>query len=268
MSLPMYNVTPRLRALWRALVDDAISRLREDGFADRVVQPDDVGSDLDALWRRDDLLLSQTCGYPLMRVLPASIQIVGTPIFDADGCDGPAYSSVIVVSEAAFARGATSFEPCRGLRVAVNDSMSNSGMNVLRHAVAPFARAGRFFASVVQTGSHLGSLAALAAGTADIAAIDCVTYAFARDAHGFAHLPHRVLGLSMQTPGLPLIASATVEPALVERLRAALEYALDADAERAATLRLKGFAKLERDDYALIVHLEETAIQLGYPQLA
>ncbi|HTJ95371.1 MAG TPA: phosphate ABC transporter substrate-binding protein, partial [Pararobbsia sp.] len=70
----MYNVTPALRDHWRSLAGDTVSCLRDYGFHDPIVDAADMGADtdldLDALWRRDDLLLSQTCGYPLMRSLP------------------------------------------------------------------------------------------------------------------------------------------------------------------------------------------------------
>ena len=267
-ALPMYNVTPALRDHWRSLVSDALAFLVESGFTDPVVQPEAISSDLEALWTRDDLLLSQTCGYPLMRVLPASIGIVATPVFDVPGCDGPRYSSVFVVSEAAYSRGATTISQCRGLKAAFNDANSNSGMNVFRHAVAPYAHEGRFFGSVVETGSHLASLRALAFGEADVAAIDCVTFAFAEDIPEIARERVHILGFSEQTPGLPLICSSAVSDGVIRQMRAALSRALDSDPERARVLRLRSFAHLTRDDYAAIVALENEAILAGYPRLA
>jgi ABC-type phosphate/phosphonate transport system substrate-binding protein len=267
-ALPMYNVTPTLRGHWRTLIDDTLGVLREDGFADPVAQLDTADISLDTLWRRDDLLFSQTCGYPLMRTLPSSIQIVGTPVFDVPGCDGPNYSSVLVVSGAAYAAGATTIERCRGLRAALNDPLSNSGMNVFRHAVAPFAAEGRFFSAVIETGSHVGSLKAIIEGTADVAAIDCVTFAYAQEIAEIARAPLHVIGYTMQTPGLPLIASASVAPDVVAKLRDALGRALNADPARARALRLRGFASLARSDYAALIDLESEAIAKGYPKLA
>ena len=60
---------------------------------------------------------------------------------------------------------------------AVNAWDSNSGMNLFRAAIAPHADGAPFFASVILTGSHQASLAAVAAGGADLAAVDCVTFA-------------------------------------------------------------------------------------------
>lgn len=267
-ALPMYNVTPVLRDHWRSLLRDTITAFDDPTTRVRMVEPKDIGSDLTSLWTRDDLLLSQTCGYPLVHVLPQSIQIVATPIFDVEGCEGPRYSSVLVVSRAAFAGGATSLALCRGLRAAYNEPHSNSGMNVFRHAVAPLARNGRFFASVVETGSHRNSLQALIDGTADIAAIDCVTYAFAQTIPDIANAGLTVIGFTKRTVGLPLIASAAVSLDGLTRLRRALDHALEIDPARAHTLRLKGFAPLTRDDYAEIGDLEAEAIAMGYTRLA
>ncbi len=101
--------------------------------------------------------------------------------FDVPGCADGCYHSVLVKGPHVRAE---TLADCRGLRAVYNDD-SNSGMNLLRHAVAPFALDGRFFATVTKNGAHLASLRALAVDkSADIAAIACVTFAFAR-----AHLP-------------------------------------------------------------------------------
>lgn len=136
-ALPMYNVTPALAADWLNTRGDTLA----------IVDP---GPDLTAFWLRDDVLLSQTCGYPLVHALADRVRLVAAPDFDVPGCADGTYRSVLV----AGARVAEpSIEACRGLCAAYNADDSNSGMNLLRHAVAPFARDGRFFASVTQTGS-------------------------------------------------------------------------------------------------------------------
>ncbi len=260
-ALPMYNVAPALAADWRALLAHVALALRGERIALRVVEP---GDDLHAFWRRTDLALSQTCGYPLMAGLREQVRLIATPQFDAPGCDGAHYSSVLVVGRDV---GARTLDACRGLRAAYNQDDSNSGMNVLRHAVAPLAEQGRFFGGVLRTGSHIGSLRALAAGDADVAAIDCVTLAFVRD-----HLPElaqsvREIGYTAASPGLPLIASRTAPDALVAALRIALHDALESDRPRAQRLRLKGLSTLALADYARIEALEEEARAAGYPRL-
>ncbi|HEM7876259.1 phosphate ABC transporter substrate-binding protein [Burkholderia contaminans] len=268
-ALPMYNVTPRHDALWRALLRDALDAFANAGGPADVTLPDEPFDDLHALWRRDDLLLSQTCGYPYrMLGLRDVVRLIATPVFDAHGCHGAHYSSVLAVSSRAHAGGATTLAACRGLRAAFNGGDSHSGMNALRHAVAPHARGGRFFGSVAALGSHLNVLRALASAEADCAAIDCVTFAYVRDAFPDLLQDIRIIGTTASAPGLPLIASRTLEDTQVAALRDALDRAVASDAGRARVLRLKGFERLSPDDYEAIAQFEQEAAAHGYPALA
>ncbi|MCG7402039.1 MULTISPECIES: phosphate/phosphite/phosphonate ABC transporter substrate-binding protein [Caballeronia] len=265
-ALPMYNVAPALAADWRTLLERVREQLadwlRARGDTLEIVDP---GADLTAFWLRDDVLLSQTCGYPLVHALANRVQVVGAPDFNAPGCETGAYRSVIVVGARV---GAQSVEDCRNLRAAYNDDDSNSGMNLFRHAVAPYAHDGRFFASVTKTGAHLASLAAIAEARADIAAIDCVTFAFAQ-----AHLPEltaggRVLDVTAGASALPFIASLRVPPDSIDAILDALADALADDPALAARLRLKGIVRRTQTDYAAILDYEREAIERGYPRLA
>ncbi|MBN3794618.1 PhnD/SsuA/transferrin family substrate-binding protein [Burkholderia sp. Ac-20392] len=267
--LPMYNVTPRHDALWRALLRDALDAFANAGGPVDVVLPDEPFDDLHALWRRDDLLLSQTCGYPYrMLGLRDVVRLIATPVFDADGCHGAHYSSVLAVSARAHAGGATTLAACRGLRAAFNGGDSHSGMNALRHAVAPHARDGRFFGSVAALGSHLNVLRALASEEADCAAIDCVTFAYVQDALPELLKDIRIIGMTASAPGLPFIASRALPETQVVALQDALDRAVAADAERARVLRLKGFERLSPGDYDAIARFEHEAAAHGYPALA
>jgi len=268
VSLPMYNVTPQHAVLWRSLLSDCLVAYS------RAVGPVDVSiadapdGELLPHWRREDLLLSQTCGYPYrMLGLADEVQLITTPLFDAPGCEGPRYRSTLVVSTSAWEHGATTLAACRGLRAACNSVDSHSGMNALRHAVAPHARDGRFFSSVLWTGSHAATLQALSSGAADVGAIDCVTLALLRDA-GFAPLRGvRTIGMTASAPGLPLIASRALSDHQAEALSDALDEAHAAAPERSRTLRLRGFARLAGDAYAELEDMANTAAQLGYPEL-
>jgi ABC-type phosphate/phosphonate transport system substrate-binding protein len=257
-ALPMYNVTPALDLEWREWLDDVLRRVKP---ACRIVEPDE---ELHGFWRRPNLLLSQTCGYPLMRGLHEQVQLIATPRFDAPGCEGAHYSSVLVTrSDAQF----DTLAACRGARAAYNQEDSNSGMNVFRHAVAPHARAGMFFSKVLRTGSHLGSLRAVVDNRADVAAVDCVTFAFIGDVMPELARRVRAIGVTAASPGLPLIASGTVPPATIRALREALNETLEIRPERAKRLRLQGFSVLPLADYARIEQLENEARAAGYARL-
>jgi len=265
-ALPMYNVTPALAGDWRVLLDHVRERLRTwlDARGDTlaIVNPE---TSLQEFWLRDDLLLSQTCGYPLVKALAGRVQLVTTPVFTVDGCEAGEYHSVLVTRAAAKV---TSLAQCRGLRAAYNTPDSNSGMNLLRSAVAPLADGQPFFASVIETGGHLASLQALQDDRADVAAIDCVSLAFVLD-----QLPDLALGLveigtTRSAPGLPLIASKRVPAEGVDALADALADAVAHDRALANRLKLDGFARRPLDDYARILEIEMDAVELGYPRLA
>jgi ABC-type phosphate/phosphonate transport system substrate-binding protein len=257
-ALPMYNVTPSLENEWRGWLADVLRMVKP---ACRIVDPDE---ELHGFWRRPNLLISQTCGYPLMHGLREQVQLVATPRFDAPGCEGAHYSSVIVTrADAPF----DTLASCRGARVAYNQDDSNSGMNALRHAVAPHSQEGAFFRAALRTGSHVGSLRAVADNHADVAAIDCVTFAFVCDEMPELARQVRRIGMTAASPGLPLIASDTVPAATVEALRDALNEALALHPERAKRLRLQGFSALPLEDYERIAQLESEARAVGSTRL-
>jgi ABC-type phosphate/phosphonate transport system substrate-binding protein len=266
-AFPMYDVGPALSADWRALLTDTRTQLAPwlDARGD-TLELADAGDDLPAFWLRDDLLLSQTCGYPLVHALAGRVRLVATPEFDVPGCEGGLYRSVIV---AGAHLQAASVEACRGLRAVYNADDSNSGMNLLRHAVAPYARDGRFFGSVERSGGHLASLRAIGVErSADVAAIDCVTLAFAREHRPELTAGVREIGVTARTAALPFIASKRLPPEALGTLARALSDALARDPVRARRLRLKRLVHTVSADYTPILELERDAIERGYPRLA
>ncbi|WP_321905493.1 phosphate/phosphite/phosphonate ABC transporter substrate-binding protein [Paraburkholderia tropica] len=272
-ALPMYNVTPQHGMLWRAFLRDALGEFaRRAGVRERIALLDEPLGDLFALWRSPDLLMSQTCGFPYRLLgLDRQVHLLATPVFNAPGCEGAWYRSVLLVSAQAYANGATSLAACRGLRAACNSADSHSGMNAFRHAVATTipksVRSERFFASVSFVGSHWNALRALADDEADVASIDCVTLAYVRDARPEMLESLREIGMTAAAPGLPFIASRTLPVAHAALLRDALDHACTLDALRAKTLRLQGFSRLAPADYAVIEQFADEARANGYAEL-
>lgn len=259
VSLPMYNVTPRLQreyeALLATLLDDA-------GVRDPVrllKEPE-----LPALWHRPDLLLGQTCGYPYVTSLRGVATLLATPCFDFPGCEGSDYSSMIVTRAV---DGVDSLAEARGLTAAVNDLHSNSGMNVLRHAVAPLACGGSFFGKVKWTGAHVASLRAVREGEADIAAIDCVTLGYLRNEQPDSIQGIKILQYSASSPGLPLITAQGVPEEVQVRLRHALLSPSPRLRRHMAAVRINAFQYRPDADYSRISQLESEAVAAGYPAL-
>lgn len=262
-AFPMYDLSERTGSGYAALFDALLAQLRAAGFND----PVDLVRDppLPDFFTRPDLLLGQTCGYPYMTGLRGQVRLVATPAYAFPGCRGADYASAIVVRTGG---GIATLAQARGRIAAANGPDSNSGMNALRHAAAPFSHGGRFFGGVRWSGSHRASLALLRAGEADLAAIDCVTLGYLRHDHPDEIDGLTVLQYTAPSPGLPFVAGAAVPELLRRRLRAMLLAPDAALRERMAALSIDGFEFLDDASYARILALEADALERGYPRLA
>ncbi len=261
VSLPMYDL-PQIAWASDTLVAAIASALPE-GLADSTHRRSE---DLDCLWRAPDLLLTQTCGYPLMTAYADAFTYVATPCYDLPGCEGGRYYSVAVVRAD---DPATRLADLRGRRAAINGRDSQSGHNCLRRAVADLAEGAPFFSAVLETGAHAASLEAVAQGLADVATLDCVSYALWSRETPERLAGTRVLCRSASAPALPYVTRADIEPEVLSALRAALQAVADdvelAPARRA--LALSGFTILGREAYQEILVMERDAEALGYPKL-
>jgi ABC-type phosphate/phosphonate transport system substrate-binding protein len=261
-SLPMYDF-PELRgahdAFWAALR----SRLEVAGMSDvplrlnRALPHGDV-------WRHPSLLFSQGCEYPLATSFADRVRLVATPMYSAAGCEGPRYRSAIVV----HGQG-DMLADFRGRRCVINELDSNSGMNLLRAAVAPLAAGGRFFGSVVVSGSHLRSVKMVALGEADIAAIDCVSFAHFQRLYPSIVGQVRILGWTGAGPSLPFITARSVSDATVRMLRSALADVFDDDglAPVRRQLLLSGVELQPTEGFDEVLGLERRAVEAGYPTI-
>jgi ABC-type phosphate/phosphonate transport system substrate-binding protein len=263
-GLPMYDlpeVRPALDALWAGIARE----LRRAGLPD---VPERLTYDVpgSALWAAPDLLFSQCCGADLMGAQAGRLQALATPRYRVEGCAGGRYASLLVVAERADV---TVVEDLRGKVAAINYPHSHSGMNALRALVAPLSREGRFFAEVVESGSHLQSLALVQRREADVAAIDCVTYGLLARHRPAALAGTRPLCRTAGAPSPPFVTRSSAGPDLVRRLRAALQDAM-ADPELAdarADLLLDGIELLPSSAYARITAFARFAANHAYPQL-
>ncbi len=263
-ALPMYDL-PELHAANDALWAAIAARLRARGLFDA---PDQLTRDIppDVLWTLPDLVLAQTCGLPLATRLERQVQVVATPRYRARGCDGIDYRGAVVVRAE---HPASSLDDLRGGRCAVNDLTSNSGMNLLRAEVAPLAQGRAFFRSVLITGGHLASAEAVVRDEADLAALDCVTFAHLQRWRPRLAAGLRVLTWTVRSPGLPLITGLATRPAQLAGLREVLnEVAADpALREVRDLLLLDGFEVVPAEHYRAVLRLRDIARDLGYPHL-
>ncbi|MBI3707502.1 MAG: PhnD/SsuA/transferrin family substrate-binding protein [Proteobacteria bacterium] len=257
----MYDL-PELRPAtdaWWAGVARALRREGLEDVPDRLTRKHYT----ETIWRRPDLLLSQTCGYDIVGEWRERLAYVATPCYAAPGCDGPLYCSLIVVPRGSPAR---VVEELRGARCTINGYTSHSGCNALKATFAPLARDGRFFRSVTVSGSHVMCLASMERGEADVAAIDCVTYALLVRYRPRLVENTRVVAQTVAAPVGPYVTRSGASDDRIARLRGGLGQAMhDPGLAVARTdLLLGGFEILPDEDYARIRQIETDAMRLGY----
>ena len=142
-------------------------------------------------------------------------------------------------------------------------------MNVFRHAVAGLSKGKPFFDDVIESGSHYQSLVAVASNQAQVATIDCVSFALIKDQWPELVAHVRVIGFTEPTCGLPFVVPVSdFESLNIDEFISALNIALSclADAEK-KHLHLLSFEPVELADYDSIMALEKTARDAGYPEV-
>jgi len=211
VSLPMYDLpacaahTDRLRRALAATLGASTAQDR----------------DAPTLWAEPGLLLSQTCGWPLLTSAADRLMPVATLLYDARGSERRAgcatYRSLLIVR----ADGpVTRPEDAVGGTAAINEWGSWSGRVILQHAFRTLARGDEpVFGEVFVSGAHVRSVNAVRAGRADIAAIDAVTYRLLE-----RHQPSmiegiQVLGETEWAPALPLVTRKGATENEIGRLR-------------------------------------------------
>ncbi len=263
-SLPMYDlaaVRDATDAWWSGLARH-FTAAGIDSVPDALTRPGGGTGH----WCAPRLLFSQTCGYPLVTALAGKVAVVATPVYDAPGCEGPRYSSMVVVGADSTAR---ELADLSGARCALSSAGSWSGHHALRVLAAPMCSAGPLFGEAVASGGHAASIAMVAAGEADLAAIDCVTFALMAD-----HMPESIAGIRIlcqtpSAPGLPYITALSGGETGLRRLRDGLLAALGDPALAASrkVLRIAGIEFLTPGDYQELVDLSDTATAAGLPPL-
>ncbi|MEO7371682.1 MAG: PhnD/SsuA/transferrin family substrate-binding protein [Ilumatobacteraceae bacterium] len=239
-SLAMYPFD-RLRPSWEQLWDAVRSRLPFEAPALDWQIPSD------AAMRRDDLLLGQTCGWPLVDALSARVRVVGTFDTDVGGSVDGTYRSVLI---SAADQPLAELFGRDDLVVAVNSLDSLSGWISLQAA----ARAhGVAVENVEVTTAHARSVEAVRAGRCHLASIDSVSWSFLDQTGLF------VVGHGPRVPSLPLVMATAMPEPLVTELRVALAAAVADPATAAvrAVLRIRGFLVRELTDYQGVAQLLE-----------
>lgn len=221
------------------LPNELLSTARQNGQL-QAIEP------AESSWTRADLLFSQTCGYPYVMNLREHVTLIGTPDYgEVRGRPGW-YDSVVVVRRDDPRDQLEHFE---NTRFVFNALDSQSGCHAMMHLLLCQFGERRFFVSCLKSGAHVASIRHVAAGDADVAAIDAVTWRFAS-----RYLPEsralRILTRTPPTPGLPFIsAQRRSDDAFADAVECATQQ-LSADDKQ--TLGLRGLWRSTPGDYELI----------------
>lgn len=236
--------------LWSAVAE----YLRENGIAapahlNRVVPFSEAP-------RQSDLLIAQTCGLPLVRHHNKSVKVVGSFVHNLPVPAGT-YRSAIVVRQKDSAQ---TVDDLQDRSLAANEPDSWSGIGVWRRLIVDRKLATPFFSKIHWTGGHRDSIAAVAAGEADVAAIDGVYWAIAEK--GLANAAHlRVLAFTDPVPSLPLVTSPNGPRNMLIK---AFEHAVETlSAESRDHLCLSGFRPRTNTDYDPLGAFDEAATKAG-----
>jgi ABC-type phosphate/phosphonate transport system substrate-binding protein len=254
--ISMYDMPERTAAIeawWTGLA----RHWRAAGLCD-IPQTANMPADLYELWLAPDLFFAQTCGYPLTHRLKGCVTLVATPVYAADGCVGPTYHSVIIARRDSDIRTLDDFA---GTVAAINGYDSQSGWNALRHSLIGKGAPAR----IVETGGHRKSVAAVREGRADVAAIDCVTYANLQAVAPQEVASLRVIARSAKAPALPYISRRDIPAEDLQRLRAGLRAAVTDPtlAETRAAMQIAGIEIVPVEAYERMLEMEQEADRAG-----
>jgi ABC-type phosphate/phosphonate transport system substrate-binding protein len=186
--------------------------------------------DYHKLWLHPALLFAQTCWGPMELGLSSHVQVVGQPSYDAyEGGQGELYSSALVMrtGEGPEARSPADgkallpLDLIRGKRFTFNGLDSMSGIIALTRDLQAVGESLDIFSARSASGGHRASIVAVAEGTADIAAIDCESWALAQRFEPAAR-KIAIVGWTARRKGLPFITARTTPEKTIKALREAL----------------------------------------------
>lgn len=251
-SLPMYDwpeVSHRYDALWTALS----GYLRDHNITASATLSRATGEG--QFWLHPNLLIGQTCGFPYWNNLREHVSLLGTPHYEVDGCEGPAYSSAVLVrADAKWG----DLSECSGASIAVNEADSLSGHLAIRAALSAVSDSEFQIGSVYHSGAHRQSMQMVADGRADLCAIDAVCWNMAQEFMPAVTKKLKIIGWSPEMPGLPWITAFRSEEDL-KKLRLTVKSFFSESTYKSVykVLKINGFSTTQNSNYAKVGDLAD-----------
>ena len=219
-ALPMYyrdELSVALNRLWQHIQQGLLKR--------GIAAPSGLtnSGDLMGVWLDPGLVLGQTCGMPYRMFLHDKVTLIGTPDYQIADCPAGYYRRIFIVRKN---DPRDSLEEFSAARFAYNDQHSQSGYGA---AIVHASAKGMQFDNPVVSGAHRLSAAMVAEGTADIAALDVISWQYMQQ---FDHFSDSLRGLEATepAPGLPLIAAMGADrTAIISAVTEALDRVTESD---------------------------------------
>lgn len=299
--LPMYPMVPsnHTETFYNALYQNASDELKVE-MSDKL----DLNNDRTChdIWTSDNLGLSQSCGYPFIKLYSQYLQLIGTPIYNCPGCEGTNYRSAIIANKKKLMKTSmkdNDFKIPSGLEellfdrsmkpltIAVNSFDSFSGWLMLLSKISTIITTKKvqnqnqnqtfdsYFNKVIITGSHSKSIQLVEKGLADLASIDCVTfhqhqlYHNSKDSTQENGDEVEVIDWTLPAPALPFVTSVNMSKEHVSDLKLTIKHTISVDvscqeAKEAMLLQDIDIVNTNRETYqeAINMHLELAAMVL------
>lgn len=232
--------------------------------------------DLATLWRDPSMIVGQVCSLNPVRDGLGETEVLGTIVYDPP-TDLPqpepgSYYSVIVCRRndsrrADVGHGTATSEIGRfeGATIASNGTDSQSGYWSLGHFVRDAVGDAPLFGSVVFTGAHRASVEAVAAGAADLAAIDVHSWRLALEHEPHAARQLEVVGTTSATPGVVCVVAwelAHFRDELNKAIGAAVESFVGTGS--AKRLHISGYRTRRLDEFQVVADQVEAAALLKW----
>ncbi len=212
----MYAVTPECKAAWQSVLGWVL----QQAGVDAQYEDHDPPKLLSDLWARDDLACAMMCGLPFSLRDPQPV-VLAAPVPSPPRYGGRAvyWSDIAVRADAAF----RTLEDTLGSRAGYTLKDSQSGYFAFRHHLLK-GFPGRQSPYSQITGSLLnprGVIKALAEGRIDVGPLDSYVHDLLRRSDPQLAAQVRVIATTDPTPMPPIVATAALPQAAVERMRAA-----------------------------------------------
>ena len=219
----MYSISPAAKAAWRKMLGWVCERAGADmQFVDH--DPPNVLSDL---WRRDDLGCVMMCGLPVSLRTPAPA-VLAAPVPSPARYGGRSVymTDIAVRADSKVERLEDTFGGVAGYTL----KDSQSGYFAFRHHLITqhAAKKPHYRKIVGQLVNPRGVIQALDEGRIDVGPLDGFVHDLIRHTDPAFAAKVRILQVTAPTPMPPLVATAALEPDVLERLRAAFLAVQDA----------------------------------------